>query len=53
MSAEQGVLFEMPMPREAVIEQLNVLTEQKWNLLDEMAAVELGRVALIKILRGE
>ena len=53
MSHEQPTLFDYPQHREAVIAELNAMTERKWDLIDELAAVELGRTALIMMLRGE
>jgi len=51
MSGEQGVLFEMAPVRADLMQQYNQLTDQRWNLLDELAVVEVGRIATAYALR--
>lgn len=50
---EQYTLFEITPPREAVINRLNAITEQQWDLRDQVAQLELGRTALFAALREQ
>jgi hypothetical protein len=38
--------------REQAIDELNTLTERKWDLIDELGELEVARAALFERLRG-
>lgn len=43
----------IPTPRTAIIEELNQLTEKKWDLIDQLGELEVARAALFNRLREE
>jgi flagellar biosynthesis/type III secretory pathway chaperone len=42
----------LPHDRQPVIDELNQLTERKWDLMEELAELEVARAALFNQLRG-
>lgn len=39
--------------RQEAIEELNALTERKWDIVEELAEIEVARTALFNKLRTE
>lgn len=45
--------LQLEADRQPVIEELNALTERKWDLIDQLSEVEVARAALFARLRGQ
>lgn len=51
MEQHNGPFIDQSPERDDILEQLNRLREQKWDLLDQIEAVDFARYALLKQIR--